>query len=61
MSCWHPYCAVGVPSLLMLLLLLVISTIFASLAVSGLPPAVDVCNVPIVSTAVVNFLVASSC
>ncbi len=49
MSCWHPYCAVGVPADYCCLL---VSTFSGVLAIACLPFAVDVCDVPIVSAAV---------
>ncbi len=52
MNCWRLYCAVGVPA--------DASTVAGSYtisgipAIAGLPLAVDVCDVPIVSPAVAN-------
>ncbi len=59
MRCWRLYCAVGVPA--------DASTVAGSTTISGIPAvavlpfAVDVCDVPIVSAAVSNVLVESSC
>jgi hypothetical protein len=60
MNCWRPYCVVGVhivllASLLMLILLLANLYYFWLLAVAGLPSAVDVCDVPMVSASVAEW------
>jgi hypothetical protein len=59
MSCWRLYFAVGVSADASAVA--GSSTISGIPAVVALPPAVDVCDVPIVSAAVSNVLVVSSC
>jgi hypothetical protein len=53
MSCWRPYCAVGIPA--------DASTVVGIPAIAGIRPADDVCDVPTVSAAVANVLIVSSC
>jgi hypothetical protein len=59
MSCWRSYCAVGIPADASTVD--GISTISCISTVAGLPSAVDVCDVPIVSVAIANVLAVSSC
>jgi hypothetical protein len=53
MSSWRLYSIVGVSA--------DASTVAGSSTISGIPAVVDVCDVPIVSTAVSKVLVVSSC
>jgi hypothetical protein len=59
MNCWRLYCAVGVPADASTVA--GSSTISDIPAIAGLPSVVDVCDVHIVSAAVDNVLVVSSC
>ncbi len=62
MSCWRPFCAVGIPAVADASTLVRISISgISTVAVAGLPSAVDVCDVTSVYAAIANVLVVTSC